>query len=180
MATKGSGSTHWTYVTEGNSEGSYFGYNNGAWMWWTGRPAGVYGMGLDLDTAGYLWEAERFGSVYRYYPGGLAQQFDLETTDADPKGLTVFPVESGTGVAVGYADNGLVEFYEFTSSSEWEYTGSADLPVSVDFLRGLEYVADSGTFYMLGNVGSDFFIYELGSDIGLEAETWGGIKASFE
>ena len=186
VATTSSGTTQpFIYITDSVYEGDYYRYHNGAWLSYTGNPATEYGMGIEIDESGYLWESCWQGNIFRFAPGSSTfQHYMLEITDVNPEGLTLFPYPGGIGIAIGYQSNKLVEFYLFTSPSTWAFLGSASVPGTFDHCNGLEYVSDRGSFYMLVRefgASGHHSILELSCDImHLEQDTWGSIKSAFQ
>jgi hypothetical protein len=179
-ATTGSGAGRYIYVNDGVAT-DIFCLHGGSWSVIPGNPAGSDGTGMDLDGAGSLWEADTQGHVLRFVPGGSDPQvFDLQSEYVDPCGLTLFPCEGQTGVAVTYHSQDAVEFYLFAPPTSWEYIGSAQVPGTYDGFYGLEYVSDRDSFYMLAEVSGDHWILEMGSDVtGMRSDTWAGIKTLF-
>ncbi len=183
VATSPSGTASpYIWVTEGSyEEGRYYRYYNGSWSWYTGNPPHEYGMAIEMDESGYLWESAYGGNVFRFFPASSTYEiYSLQITDDDPKGLTLFPHSGGIGIAIGYETNKTVEFYLYTPPSTWSFLGSASVPGTFDSCCGLEYVSDRGTYYMLVRTSGSYQILELSCDImNLELDTWGSIKTVF-
>jgi hypothetical protein len=179
-ATTGSGAGRYIYVNDGVATG-IFCLHGGSWSVIPGNPAGSDGMGMDIEGDGHLWESDSQGHVHRFVPGGTEPQvFDLQSEYNDPCGLTLFPCDGQTGVAVAYHSHDEVEFYLFTPPSSWEYLGVAQAPGAFDDCYGIEYVSSRDSFYMLVEISGDHWILELGSDVtGMRSDTWGGIKTLF-
>jgi hypothetical protein len=181
VATDPVGTELYIWVTEGTYEGRYFRYYNGTWSWYTGNPPHEYGMGIEMDEYGFLWESGYGGAVFRFYPASSVYElYYLQITGVYPLGLTLFPYPGGTGIAIGYDTNKIVEFYLYSPPSSWTFLGSASVPGNFDSCRGLEYISDRNSFYMLVKTSWSYQILELSCDIlDLQSDTWGSIKSAF-
>ena len=181
IALYGTGAGQYKYVTDANFADEYFCYYDGEWITYQDDPAGSQGQGLAVDEEGYLWEASYSGSVYRFTPGGhISWEFEVEGSSYYPKGITLFTHEGNTMVAVSFYFDNEVEFYYFSEPDSWVYDGSASVPYAMDYCEGLEYIPDRGSFYMLVKASGTHHMLEMYTDLlGLQPETWGGIKAAF-
>lgn len=180
IAARGYGADRYIYLVDGNIPGDYYAYHDGSWIFYSGNPASEYGTGLDAEENGMLWESVHDYGLMRFYPGSSTYTgFDYHTPGAHGSGVTLFPWEDGTGVAVSLHNYDKLEFFVFEPPDSLEFLGDADIPVSVDYCMGLEYVSGRGTFYLIVSISGLTHLLELGCDVlELRQDTWGSIKTA--
>ncbi|OPL18347.1 MAG: hypothetical protein AVO35_05745 [Candidatus Aegiribacteria sp. MLS_C] len=180
IAARGYGAERYIYLVDGNIQGSYYAYHDGSWIFYSGNPASEYGTGLDVEDNGMLWESVHDYGLMRFYPGSSTfTGFEYHTPGATGSGVTLFPWEDGTGVAVSLQNYNKLEFFVFEPPDSLVFLGDADIPVSVDFCSGLEYVSSRATFYLTVRISGLMHMLEVGCDVlELRQDTWGSIKTA--
>lgn len=153
------------------------------------NPSGAEGRGMDADGT-YLWElTETGGEVLRFDTTGALQGSMTLPADFYLTGMTLFPTADGQGIAIlcregsTYDHDDYLVLYDIVGMTP-VYLGAADLPDRLGSY-GLTYSATRDTFfwsYAQETPGSpEYYVIEFSlTPNGLEAGTWGAVKAIFQ
>jgi len=150
---------------------------------WTtsANPAEHQGRGMDFDGTDF-WQTGADQTVWRFQPGGAAEEITVPGISGSLSGLTTFPYGGNMGIVVAVYGTYNLYFYEWDGSS-LSSLGSAACPgTDIDLSLGLTYNPVTGNMHWSYlNTSGDYIIVEYTFDISaaLERSSWGSIKSSF-
>ncbi len=144
-------------------------------------PSGNAGRGLDFDGE-YYWTTNGYSGLFQFSPGyPPTQNLVLPEIYDQLSGLTVFPFEGGTGIAVTtYSDHNI--WFYLWDGSDLQFLDSAPCPADCQASYGLACSNNLETiFWSYKTTSGEYFISEFSYQIdqSLQQQTWGGVKSSF-
>ena len=144
-------------------------------------PAENSGRGLAF-LGDHYWTTNGYSGLLQFTPGyPPTQTFILPEIYGQLSGLTVFPFEGSTAVAVTTYSDLNIWFYTW-DGAVLQFLGSAPCPAPCQASYGLAFSNNRGTiFWSYKTASGEYLISEFSFEIdqSLQQHTWGGIKSSF-
>lgn len=144
-------------------------------------PSGVDGRGLAFNGTDY-WMTNGYAGLLVFQPGSApSAAIPLPQIYSQLSGLTVFPLEGQTCIAVTTYTVQNIWFYLW-DGTELTFIGWAPCPVTCQASYGLAYSQQTDTIFWSYMTGTDaWFVSELSYELetGFEPDSWAGIKRSF-
>lgn len=145
------------------------------------NPAGGSGRGMDFDGVNY-WETNGSnGGLWRFNPGVGQENIAIPEVSNQPAGLSTFPYNGNTGIALTTYNDPTIHFYEWDGTT-MSYIGSAACPVSpIANSFGLAYCYATDTmFWTYKDNSNNYHLAEFSFELtALTRASWGSIKSSF-
>ena len=136
------------------------------------------GRGMDFDGSDY-WMTNNDIGVCRFVPETGAQLITLPEVTNKLAGLTTFPFNGDTGIALTAYDTSTMWFYSW-DGTDMTFIGTADCPLACSNSFGLAYSEIRDTIFWSYKEGGNYYISEIEFTItSLDQSTWGSIKADF-
>ncbi|MCK5842303.1 MAG: hypothetical protein KAH31_09060 [Candidatus Sabulitectum sp.] len=182
VATQSNSDTPCFLTNDFDSDTLYYSDNMGSgWSTFT-NPTGIRGRGMDFDGTHYWTIDIDNGGLWRFQPGGSQQNFPTpELTASSPSGVTTFPYQGNTWIAIAPYSNHFIYFYKWNGTAI-SFMGYASIPLGGSYYSlGLAYAETNGHMYWSYYAGSgETHLAELSFEItALERSSWGSIKHSF-
>ncbi|PIE51442.1 hypothetical protein CSA37_12000 [Candidatus Fermentibacteria bacterium] len=148
------------------------------WTTYTG-PVGIYGRGMDYDGTNY-WITNNNNGVCYFQPGGASVMLATPEVSKRLTGLTTFPYNGNTGIAVTTYVSHNIWFYSW-DGTDLEFLGSAPCPVTPHRSYGLAYSENRDSFFWAYRTSNyEYEIVEFTINLSsLARDSWAGIKTSF-
>lgn len=155
--------------------------NGGSWTS-SDNSETTYGRGMDFDGVNY-WMATGGlkPALLRFQPGGTQERFTTTDIPKQSSGLTVFPYQGKTMIAISSYSIHHIFFYIWDGIS-LTYSGRTPCPASDIFLSlGLTCKKDGGNlFWTYIDKSESSRLIEMSLQMqSLEQSSWGAIKGSF-
>ena len=108
------------------------------------NPAGTNSRGMDHDGS-YFWISHVPNGIHRFQPGGVDDYMELSEISGQISGLTVFPYEGDTGIAVTTQFSSNIYMYRW-NGTDLVYLNYGTIPQSGVWSLGLTYNSLDGNF----------------------------------